>query len=291
VLDFGCGPGRIALWMEDVGRRGELHGVDIDERAIRWAQRNIPWGTFKANKPEPPLEYPDGYFDLIYNHSVLTHLDEDLQDRWLAELHRITSPGATVLLSFHGQHAFEDFESKTRENGGDPALVRQRYDREGIVYLNEDAWLGSAHPDSYHTTFHAPWYVRQHWGSFFEVHTHIPQGALGYQDLIVLKRREGELPSGEAAHPSDAEAPAPRRRTARVRAMLTRRLRDDILPHIGPLAREHERVKRAERTGGLVRAGLLRQSQRISRLELELLDRIDELERRIAELERPGRSE
>src|SRR5215210_4128887 len=86
ILEFGCGCGRIMLWLADVGAKASLHGTDIDERAIKWAQENMPYATFKVNGGMPPLDYPDATFDLVYNHSVFTHLDEEYQDAWLAEL-------------------------------------------------------------------------------------------------------------------------------------------------------------------------------------------------------------
>lgn len=48
----------------------------------------------------------------------------------------------------------------------------------------------SPFPDFYHTTFHAPWYVFERWGSIFDVKAYIPRGDLDYQDLLLLKRRE-----------------------------------------------------------------------------------------------------
>ena len=44
--------------------------------------------SVRFNQPLPPLDYPDATFDLIFNHSVFTHIDEQYQDAWLAELLR-----------------------------------------------------------------------------------------------------------------------------------------------------------------------------------------------------------
>lgn len=102
ALDFGCGCGRMMLHLEDVGKAIELHGTDIDAEAVAWASEHIPWAKFSVNQPLPPLNFPDEYFDLIFNHSVFTHLDETYQDAWLLELERITKPGGGDSLSFRG---------------------------------------------------------------------------------------------------------------------------------------------------------------------------------------------
>src|SRR5262245_53541819 len=84
LVDFGAGCGRMAIWLEDVAASGtELHATDIDAEAVAWMAEHLPFVTATANDPTPPLPYPDDHFGLVYNHSVLSHLDEGMQDRWL----------------------------------------------------------------------------------------------------------------------------------------------------------------------------------------------------------------
>src|SRR6516162_4044971 len=89
VLDFGCGCGRMLLWMEELNRTCALHGTDVDADAIRWCAEHVPYAEVKVNDADPPLGYPDGEFELVYGHSVFTHLDEQRQDAWLSELQRL----------------------------------------------------------------------------------------------------------------------------------------------------------------------------------------------------------
>src|SRR5690349_9487262 len=74
-LDFGCGCGRMLLWMEQYAAAQSLHGTDIDEEAIAWCRAHIPYAQFSVNRADPPLPYRDGQFELVFNHSVFTHLD------------------------------------------------------------------------------------------------------------------------------------------------------------------------------------------------------------------------
>jgi len=51
---------------------------------------------------QPPTGLPAQGFDLVYGISVLSHLSEPDQFAWLAELARLTRPGALLLLSTLG---------------------------------------------------------------------------------------------------------------------------------------------------------------------------------------------
>ena len=218
ILDFGCGCGRILIHLERLAATSTVHGCDIDARAIRWAQANLPWARFTTNQPRPPLDYPDATFDLVYNHSVFTHLDEDDQDAWLAELRRVTKPGGTLLLSVHGEKPLADFEAGSRNAGGDPGPVRADVERRGIAFIQHDSFTGGPLGDAYHSTFHAPWYVLEHWSRFFTVKAYVPCGSLGFQDFVLLERPPADVPiappapsagQARAEAMSVADAPAP----------------------------------------------------------------------------------
>ena len=185
ILDFGCGCGRILLWLGELAKSSALHGVDIDEKAVRWAQQNLPYASVKVNQPSPPLDYEDGFFDLVYNHSVFSHLDEELQDRWLSELRRVTRPGGWLILSVHGEHAFAEFERTHTDVGSD---LQRAFQNRGIAHLRDDGWVGGPFPDFYHTTFHASWYIFEHWSRWFQIRGYVPRGSLDYQDFVLLQR-------------------------------------------------------------------------------------------------------
>ncbi len=187
ILDFGCGCGRMLLWLEDLGSRTSLHGTDIDAEAIAWAQAHIHYCSFTVNQADPPLPYPDGAFDLVFNHSVFSHIDERRQDAWLAELRRVTRPGGFLVLTTHG-------EATVHAHLADPpapldAAGRDRLEEEGILFL-ELTDPTSPHPEWYQVTYHAPWYVFEHWGRWFTIRGFVPGGALGLQDHFLLERTD-----------------------------------------------------------------------------------------------------
>jgi SAM-dependent methyltransferase len=190
ILEFGCGCGRIMRWMEDLGRTCTLVGTDIDARAIEWASENLPFARFDVNEGLPPTRYRDGEFDLVINHSVFTHLDEHYQDLWLSELQRIVAPEGMLVLSIHGEHVFQVSEQQLEDGSRLRDEWRARLESDGILYVAEDSYVGSAFPDFYHTAFHAPWYIFEHWSRWFDVLAYLPRSSLDFQDQVVLRRRD-----------------------------------------------------------------------------------------------------
>jgi SAM-dependent methyltransferase len=138
VLDFGCGCGRTLLWLVQRFPGVRWHGVDVDAEAIAWCREHFRGAAFEAGQPLPPLPYADASFHLVYAVSVFTHLSEDFQRAWAAELKRILKPGGVLLLSVYSEHVWRaQPEAGTVEQGG---FVFRRSDKlKGIL------------PDWYHT--------------------------------------------------------------------------------------------------------------------------------------------
>jgi SAM-dependent methyltransferase len=101
VLDWGCGCGRTLRWMVERAMPHQFSGCDVDAAAIEWCQNNLRL-DFEVTEAPPPLPYQDGAFELVFGVSVFTHLNEDFQQRWLAELCRIIALQGFLLLSVAG---------------------------------------------------------------------------------------------------------------------------------------------------------------------------------------------
>lgn len=190
ILDFGCGCGRILSWIRKSVPEERLCGVDIDREAIAWLRSSLPGVELHVSNPLPFLPFEPGRFDLVYCHSVFTHLDEDYQDAWLEELRRVTRPGAFLILSFHGNCALDGLEAQWIAAGADPLPLRHRLAATGTLFIEEDEWKNGPFPDFYHSMFHTEQYVYDRWGSHFRVRAHIPKGSLGFQDFVVLERSD-----------------------------------------------------------------------------------------------------
>ncbi len=182
ILDFACGPGRVAVELKKCLPSARLFGSDIDREAIAWAQAHLTdIGNFVTNEPVPPTGYAADTFDVIYSISLFTHLDEASQNLWLAELARILKPGGTLLTTIHG--SFARTSCTTDElTELDARGIAFRVDRKGRFKLD-------GLPDFYQTTFHTRAYVAKTWVLFFDVADYIEGGVGGHHDLVVLKRR------------------------------------------------------------------------------------------------------
>ena len=172
ILDFGCGCGRVARWWRDLP--ADFHGSDFNPTLIAWCRTNLPVGTFAVNGAEPPIEYADHSFDLVYALSVLTHMPEETQARWLDELARVGREW--VVVSIHG----EAYRVRLT-----PEELRQ-FDAGEIVVR----W-GVVAGTNLCTAFHPPGSLERLVASRYDVVSYVPEGARGNrpQDLVLLRVR------------------------------------------------------------------------------------------------------
>jgi SAM-dependent methyltransferase len=118
VLEIGCGPGRTPIGL--LARSYPLasfHGVDIDQKAVRWCERFISsrdarfrFHTLDAKherynpdgKPmtrEFALPFQSGSFDIIYLHSVFAAMAEEDVRIFSREFRRLLRPDGRVFLT------------------------------------------------------------------------------------------------------------------------------------------------------------------------------------------------
>jgi SAM-dependent methyltransferase len=195
ILDFGCGCGRMLTWLQPLAEQGaKLYGTDTDAEAVAWVQENLPFVEASVNEPLPPTAYDNGQFDLVFNHSVFSHLDEHRQDLWLIELRRIVKVGGHLVLSVHGEHAFAQYENAMLNCGAHAFAERETYSGQGFLFMQDKGWQEKGFPAWYGGAYHTTTYVFSHWSRWFRIKAYLPQGALGFQDIVVLER------SGDGDH-------------------------------------------------------------------------------------------
>ena len=181
VLDWGCGAGRVTRHLAKCMDPANIYGCDIDPEAIHWAQENLAPSHFAVIPTHPPTAYESAFFDVVYGISVMTHLDEPTQFQWLAELRRITRPGAIVLLSVI---------SEPMRDATMPAFLRSDFDREGFAayvpgYEKEQGFREFSEEGYYKEAYHGIAYIQRTWGAFFTIEEHVKTTG---QDLILLRR-------------------------------------------------------------------------------------------------------
>ncbi|WPB81813.1 class I SAM-dependent methyltransferase [Archangium violaceum] len=97
VLNVGSGPFFEFSSLPQEGRRYTI--CDIEPRAISLARSLHGERLAGADvlRPDAPLPYADGRFDLVLSMDVIEHLPRP--EPWLAELVRVLRPGGTLFLT------------------------------------------------------------------------------------------------------------------------------------------------------------------------------------------------
>ncbi|HVC16321.1 MAG TPA: class I SAM-dependent methyltransferase [Rhodanobacter sp.] len=191
VLDFACGPGRVIVGLKEKLPGIQLYGSDIDREAISWASQHLAdIASFSRNELLPPATFATDEFDVIYSISLFTHLDEELQNRWLREMMRMLKPGGVLVATTHGALCTPACT---------PEELRQ-LDREGIVFRvgHRGRLKLDGLPDFYQTTFHTRDYVLRQWSEFGIIESYVEGGVNNHQDLVILRKPEASSHSAEA---------------------------------------------------------------------------------------------
>jgi SAM-dependent methyltransferase len=174
ILDFGCGAGRVMRhWRTLEGPA--LHGTDYNPELVAWCSAHLPFATFRVNRLNGGLDYPDASFDLIYAFSVFTHLTLEGQTFWIAELSRVLKPGGHLFFTTHGDHYVPHLSPRDQQQYRSGRLVVHRSSRAGSNAC------AAFHPESY---------VRQELARHLDVLEFVPEGALGNprQDVYLLRK-------------------------------------------------------------------------------------------------------
>jgi SAM-dependent methyltransferase len=175
VLDFGCGCGRVLRhWRKLAGT--SLFACDYNPFLVEWCERALPFAEFAVNRLEPSLPYEDEQFDLVYAMSIFTHLSEELEAPWLAELMRVVKRGGLLLFTVHG-------DERARE-GLKPADYERFSRGEAVVVRSELAGSNAC------AVYHPERYVRERLVAGLELLDHVPSGAVGEQrqDIVLVRK-------------------------------------------------------------------------------------------------------
>ena len=191
VLDFGVGAGRLARMFK--GFQGRYTGIDVDGKNIAWVGSALKHVTALQTKPKQKLPFAEKSFDLIISVSVFSHMNERDQFFYLKQIARVAKPGATIMLTIHGERAQQ--RAQTEDNifkmlvVSQKAFVRESHalKTKGFGFIRQ--WGG--HLNSflypYGITFISDSYIKEEWTKYFEFKA-IHHGAIhDFQDIVVLQ--------------------------------------------------------------------------------------------------------
>jgi len=204
LLDFGCGVGRLMRLLK--GHPGEVHGCDIDPRHVAWMRSAIDFCETRQSRVRPPLPYPDAKFDAVISISVFSHLSPASEREFIDELARITRPGATLMLTIHGDAALYRARTEPRIfqmlSVGKEALdaATDLYQRGKYAFIRQAGHLTRLEGDAqsasiledlydYGITLVPKLHIYEQWSRHFRVERIVDGGLHNFQDIVVLERK------------------------------------------------------------------------------------------------------
>jgi len=199
ILDFGCGWGRIIrFFLKDVSANN-LYGIDVDPQMIDICLETVKYGNYSTVQSQPPSQFADESFDIIYAYSVFSHLAEPVHIKWVEEFSRILKPGGILFATTQGRNFIEfcgSLRGQTHASAWHQALSNSFLDTEAALadyergkFLYSATGGGGPRDKSFYgEAVIPPGYVKQEWTKhlifcdFADALTRLPQS------LIVMQK-------------------------------------------------------------------------------------------------------
>ena len=177
VLDWGCGPGRTVRHLPAaMPQSNTFYATDVNRKSIAWCQKHISQVDFRTNELQPPLNFKAEQMDVVYAISIITHLSEENQLKWLQEIRRVLKSGGIFLVTSHGL-VFKTIMTDSE---------RAQYERDEIVIRD-----GATEGHRVYGAFHPPQKMREIFGKYFKILSHEPGKIVNgkpLQDIWVLEK-------------------------------------------------------------------------------------------------------
>lgn len=134
TLEIGCGPGRIQHALSQSGLNLEVHGTDFSSSMVHYAKKRVPQAHFTVGSGRDLKQYTDAAFDFIYSFVVFQHVNEEIFNAYLCEIHRILKNGGMFIFQIQSSEGMANYERPRHH----PWLLRH-YRREEIVAKLQNA--------------------------------------------------------------------------------------------------------------------------------------------------------
>lgn len=195
VLDFGTGTARIARYMQTLPQF-EMYACDAQPELAKWCADNFPKIKIIQSQLQPPLPYPDSFFDLVYAKSVFTHFSETTGQVWLRDLIRIIEPGGILIVTTNSDAALNSILGVPQNQQAwgitqaEAEDIKSVLSETGFYYrpFSSGQLARASVGNDYGHTFILEKYIRLEWPKLgLEIAGFIPeQSAL--QDIVALRK-------------------------------------------------------------------------------------------------------
>lgn len=182
VLDFGCGWGRLTRYPAKDIAPGNLFGCDPNSEILAVCERTRVPARLTPSEPilsELPFQER---FDLIFAHSVFTHLSEEAHEACLKALHPGLERSGVLILTVRPAAFITD---GLADGLGDEEVDALMSDQPAYAFAPQRTF-GGAYGDA---VINLP-YIRERWGELFSVLDVAVQLDEPYQVVVTLRRRD-----------------------------------------------------------------------------------------------------
>lgn len=184
IVDWGCGCGRIARHVPAI-HRAKIVGFDIDPVNVAWCRKHVADMRFEHCTVDPPLALEDASVDVLFAHSVLTHLSEARQQRWLEEIHRVLRPGGLAFLTVLAELSWYE---RFYPHGRTPEAIAEYLEKGFVDHgWQQDVGVDIDCPGAYVQVSHGRGYVWATWSKLFEIIDWI-DGFADLQSLVIVRK-------------------------------------------------------------------------------------------------------
>lgn len=211
LMDFGCATGRFLRHSYVFGKEKiDSWGCDFAPANVAWSKQHLaPEIKIILNSDVPHLPFEDGYFDIVTAFSVFTHIDV-LEDAWLLELRRITSPGGLLYLTIQNEAtwakivdrpSYQKHIFRANDVPGNFELTDEHFHKplpqqrmafrmsQADVY-NRNVWMSSD-------------YIHQNWSRYFEILDIANNAHTCFQSPVIMRPLSGVAATKTASVPAE----------------------------------------------------------------------------------------
>ena len=185
ILDWGVGCGRIARHFLERGQRN-LYGADIDTVNVQWLRENLNWNEAIRIDFDPPMPYPPDHFDVVYGHSVFTHLSYDDQFVWLSELRRVLKPGGFAFVTACTEPGV--YLTRYQNVMRSPDFLSKYLDTGFYDFEAQNVGVDVGREGYYRLVAHSRRFILENWSRYFCIRRILPC-FMEHQDLVILEKR------------------------------------------------------------------------------------------------------
>ena len=167
-LDFGCGWGRFIRYFLRDFTPSKIYGVDVDNKVLDICSQTRVQGYLSKLEILGSIPIAANSVTHCLSNSVFTHIPANHANHWLKEINLTLAENALFVCTVLTEKHLEFFLKKF-DNTVDLTSLRQKFENEGILYLNSGGGGPNRTQDEYGWTVMTKNYINNNWNKLFDI--------------------------------------------------------------------------------------------------------------------------